>query len=238
MAERIQLVPNVPLILKLLDPFADSSERYDPELRICEYRTEDGRILALPRQAAILLNGLNPQPGEEIGICRRVADKPGQEVTGTLRPHIEVWLSPRAEKARAAQEAAAVVSPDVPSDEELLLKASIEREQARKRVREIPRNGPRKALDPQPRLFDRGTGTDGPAPARMPLIPAASAPTRRDRPLPIPWNVAFREVSAWVSKELAANSLQWSDQAQQAMVCTVLIAEAKAGRVTVWERGE
>jgi len=78
----------------------------------------------------------------------------------------------------------------------------------------------------QPGLFELGTGTRGPAPSRRP----------RSLLEVIPGNVAFREVSAWVAAELRANNLQWSDQAQQAMVCTVMIAEYKAGRIGLWER--
>jgi len=235
MPAKIRLEPNQPLTLKLVDPFADSSERYDSEMGICEYRTEDGRILALPRAAAIQLNSLSPAPGEEIGVCRQ-------------QSRIDIWLAPSSEKARAEAEAE-------PSDLAEQLAASIQQARNGKPAKEAVtpiRRKPAGKQDDQPRLFDRkpwpdpaifpdfdrkGTGTDGPV-ALAALIPAASAPTHRDKPLPIPWNIAFREVSAWVSKELAGNNLQWSDAAQQDMVSTVLIAEEKAGRLTVWERGK
>jgi hypothetical protein len=97
--------------------------------------------------------------------------------------------------------------------------------------------------EPQPRLFDhRGTGTHGPAPLAQQIAAVAPAiqtePARYVKPQPIPWNVAFREVSAFVKAELVANNLQWSDASQQGMVSTVLIAASKAGMVGLWERGK
>jgi hypothetical protein len=223
---RIKLDPNVPVTLKLVDPFADSSERYDPELHICEYRTECGRILALPRQAAIELNKLDLQPQEQVTVCRQGSQ-------------ISVWITGASERARAEAEEA-LESPADPSDTELLLEASLKRENGRKRRNGHPtpiRKEPTPAETSQPRLFDRGTGTDGPAPAIQPAALAVPLHAQHKRPPDvIPWNVAFREVAKFVSSELAACHLQWSDEAQQAAVCTVLIAEVKKGRIGLWER--
>jgi hypothetical protein len=235
MSSKIRFQPNEPQTFKLIDPYADSCELYDAERGVGEYRTTDGRILALPRPAVLKLNELEPAVGEAVSICR-------YDRNHSKGAEWAVWLTVSSEKARSEAEE--------PSELAAQLAASLEQGRNGKPPKDavtVIRRKPAAKQDTtsagrfpdesQPRLFDRGTGTDGPAPQRIPL-PAASAPTRRDRPMPIPWNIAFREVSAWVSKELASNSLQWSDQAQQAMVCTVLIAEAKAGRVTVWERAE
>jgi hypothetical protein len=48
--------------------------------------------------------------------------------------------------------------------------------------------------------------------------------------------VAFRETVQFVTAELKAAGEQWSDQAKQDMVSTVLIAASKSGLVGVWER--
>ena len=53
---------------------------------------------------------------------------------------------------------------------------------------------------------------------------------------PIPMNVAFREVTAFVTSELKAAGEQWTDQAKQDIVSTVLISAAKKGWLKVWER--
>lgn len=231
MPDKIALHPNEPITLKLLDPYADSCTMYDQERGIGEYRTTDGRILALPRAAVLKLNELDPQPGEEIGVARY------DRKNGRRGVEWAVWLTASAEKERAAQEEA-----EVPSDELILLEASVKRESARKQRngRPVPiRKDPAPATEPaQPRLFDqRGTGTDGPVPQLSPAASAIPLPAQHKRPPDvIPWNVAFREVAQFVAHELAASKLQWSDEAQQAAVCTVLIAEVKKGRIGLWER--
>lgn len=96
------------------------------------------------------------------------------------------------------------------------------------KLRKLPRRAP--AVE-QPRLFDRGTGTDGPLPKRQPVI--APPPPKR-----IPYNVAFVEVCAFVTAGLKEAGEQWNDQAKQDMVSTILISAAKAHLLTLWERGE
>ncbi len=89
----------------------------------------------------------------------------------------------------------------------------------------------------QPGLFDmRGTGTYGPMPAAV-AYAAPKLVSRRPPSVPqIPANIAFREITRFVFDGLQTNNLQWNDKAQQAMVCTVMIAEYKAGRIGPWER--
>jgi hypothetical protein len=52
----------------------------------------------------------------------------------------------------------------------------------------------------------------------------------------IPYDVAFREILAFVTVGLAKTREQWSDQARQAMVCTIFIQASKDGLLTIWER--
>ena len=54
----------------------------------------------------------------------------------------------------------------------------------------------------------------------------------------IPLDVAFREILAFVKEGLEASGEQWNDRARQKIVCTILIAAAKAGWLTVWERSD
>ena len=87
----------------------------------------------------------------------------------------------------------------------------------------------------QPRLFDRGTGTHGPAPAAMPvpvtILPAAA---RGRMQAQIPANIAVKEILAFISSD--PSTANWSDQARQDMASTVYIAAVKAGHVGLWER--
>jgi hypothetical protein len=216
--------PNVPVTLCLLDPEGS----WDHEVQQGMYQTTTGKVFSLPRPAVVLLNELEPRPGEEIQITRHWKGRTSDPVQWTI------CLTARSEQARAAEDIAAIEVQN-PQDLTAVLQESIVRVESRKPVTgpptlvsPIPRKPPRRAMYPV------GTGTDGPAPVQA--VALAAIP-QKPKPAVIPWNVAFREVSAWVAKELSGNNLQWSDEAQQAMVCTVLIQEAKAGRIGPWERG-
>ncbi len=238
--EPLHIAPNKPVFVSLTDPM--NTANYDFHLEVGRFETCQGQILTLPRSAVEMLNRLEPKPCEELVIQMHWSGLPRDGRTWT------VALSTRSELARAEQEMTQDLAPQ--------LEASIRQAQERKAPANDPTpisRPPRKPAAPeteQPRLFDNGrrvggwgTGTHGPAPAAEPapqpvILPAAANGNRKAPPQVIPWNIAFREVSAWVSKELAGNSLQWSDEAQQAMVCTVLIQEAKCGRVGPWERAQ
>lgn len=189
----LHFAPNVPVLVSLIDP----EGAWDSELRVGHYQTTSGQSFTLPRPAVILLNSLEPKPGEEIQITRHWKGRPKDPFEWT------VGLSARSEQLRAAQE---TVQLEAESHSELAV--SLERSIARTRQTQ--------ALKPPPTLVKRPPGTE--------------------RTGAIPWNVAFREVSRWVSAELAANQLQWSDGAQQDLCSTVLIAAVKAGHIGLWER--
>ncbi len=218
----LHFAPNVPVTISLVDP----EGTWDAELRQGSYQTTTGQSFTLLRPAVVLLNQLEPQPGEEITICRHWKGRPTDPISWTI------GLSPRSEHARARGEMARGDTQEA-QDLTAALEASIDRARSQKTVTEAPtlvKRPIKRAIEPQPRPFDRGTGTDGPLP--QPL------PTRTQKSGGIPWNIAFREVSAWVSRELAANQLQWSDAAQQDLCSTVLIAASKAGQIGMWERPE
>ena len=56
------------------------------------------------------------------------------------------------------------------------------------------------------------------------------------RPQRIPYNVAFREIVQFVITELKQSGEQWSDQARQDLVSTVLIGASRQNLLDVWER--
>lgn len=226
MPESVRFEPNTPVRLKLADPEGE----YDSDLRQGSFVTTDGRQFRLPRPAVVMLYDLEPRPGEEIQITRHLKSRPA-------RFEWTICLTPASEKARAAEEQA-IIDAQEPASLIPLLEASVEQAERRKPLGApvLLKRGPRKAVQVEPTLFDRGTGTDGPLPQRAAVPAAAASPTRR--PAVLPWNVAFREVTAWIAKELQANNLQWCDESQKSMACTVLIAEVQAGRIGPWERAE
>ena len=187
---------------------ATAEEDYDPDAEQVSYSLSDGRTLVLPREEATRLNLFELKPGETFGICKRYQD---EKMIASLT---DIWLTPQTEQARAQTE-----QPIPPPS-----KAPQPKARRRKVVEMQP-----DPLIPQNASTPQGTGTHGPVPIPRPKI-AASANGR------IPWNVAFREVAKFVAEELKAIGEQWSDQARQDAVSTILIAEAKAGRITTWER--
>ena len=214
----LAFAPNRPVTVALVNP----EGLFDFEVGIGLYETTAGQTFTLPRPAVVILNQLDPEPGEEITITKHWSGKRGDKAEWTIS------LSPQAEKARARAEETGQEPPETPETVDSPTRPRKEPTAPPTPIRRPSKRAP--APEIQPRLFDRGTGTHGPAP-----LPALS-PAAHRKPEVIPWNIAFREVSMWVSKELAGNNLQWSDEAQQAMCCTVLIQEARAGRVGLWER--
>lgn len=70
----------------------------------------------------------------------------------------------------------------------------------------------------------RGTGTYGPSP--KPQVVNGK----------IPIDLAFGEVLDWINRELAARGESWDAHTKQAMICTVLIDQSRAGRLAPWQR--
>jgi hypothetical protein len=212
---RIFFQPNVPITLSLEDP----EGTFEFEGGQGMYPTTDGRTLILPRPAVVLLNGLDLKPGEEIGICKRVSGKRGQ------LPTWDIWLTPRTEKSRAAQEQARNEA-QKPQDLAPALRRSIDRAQARKanlKPTLVKKRRVAKQSDPsqQPRLFDRGTGTDGPLPV----------PVRALVPKGTPYPDMLRHIIRTVAAVLKESGEQWNDAAKQDLCSTVYIDAAKRSGV-------
>lgn len=214
---KVLLPPNVPQTIALQDPEGD----YKPDAAQVEYLTTCGRLLVLDKEAATRLNLMDMQPGETFTICKRVSGRRGE------LPYVDLALTAATERQRAQTEAEAAMPPESPQPARAADPPPARRKRAAK-VHEIRPDPPI-----QPRLFDRakGTGTYGPAP--QPAIPSRHAPPAR-----IPFNVAFQEVTGFVTSGLKATGEQWNDEAKQAAVCTILISAAKQGLLTLWERPE
>lgn len=223
MSNSIHIAPNIPLYVSLVDVEGE----YDHELNQGRYQTTDGRSLTLPRPAVIALNAAGPRNGEEVQIVQHWSGKHGEPRTWT------VASSTRTELARAEAE----MSQDLTGQ----LQSSVEAARERKRVPATPIAIPeRKKPVPaeSPRLFDRGTGTDGPAPlpAVALSIPIPAAPPKRVRTGQIPANVAVREILQFINAD--PSTANWGDQSKQDLASTVYIAHVKQGHIGLWERGE
>ena len=222
----LTIAPNRPLTVALVDP----EGRFDFETGMGQYQTTTGELVTLPRPAVVILNTLDPQPGEEIVICKHWSGRPGEKAEWTIS------LSPKSENGRAKAE-------EKPSDLAEQLQASIEQVQARKAATAPPtpirRPAKRQpAPEVQPRLFDRGTGTHGPAPVIAPLsIPLpAMAIGRAPKPGQIPANIAVREILAFIKAD--PSTANWGDQAVQDLLSTVFIGFVKNGFIGLWQRTE
>ena len=167
----IHFEPNIPQVLSL----KETSGCLDGFNVL--YETSDGRVLSLPRPAAIKLNTLDPAPGEEVSIAKYRKDREPAEWV--------VALTPRSEQARAEREAAELATATRQDTAE----------QLRKSLRMIAKP-PRLAHSACGGLEDTlGNGTYGP----LPQTAVAGGKSRRE---PIPFNVAFAEIVHFVTGTL------------------------------------
>jgi hypothetical protein len=199
----IHFTVNVPQVLSLKDT-AGVIDGFN-----VAYETSDGKLLLLPYPAAVKLNMLDPQPGEEINVLKNQGHRlPAEWVFS---------LTPKSEQARAAKE--------TQSELERQLAESLAQSPARA-VRQMPKSA--RTSSPEPAEAPKGTGTYGP----VPQVALGS----RKRPDAIPYDVAFAEILSFVTKALNETGEQWSEQSRQDLVSTVLISSAKAGYLGVWQR--
>jgi len=89
--QKVTLLPNIPQLIALQDPEDD----YKTAAEQVEYLTTDGRLLVLNVSDATRLNEYDLKPGETLWLCKRITGQRGE------LPHIDMWLSPATEKARA-----------------------------------------------------------------------------------------------------------------------------------------
>ena len=194
-----------------------------------QYETTAGELFTLPRPAVVLLNTLDPQPGEEITICKHWSGKREEKAEWTIS------LSPQAEKARAKAEETGQDAPEEPQTVDSPTRTRKEPTAPPTPIRRPPKRQP--APEVQPRLFDKGTGTHGLCPApQVPLsIPLpAVAVGRQMKPGQIPANIAIKEILAFLKAD--PSTANWSDQAIQDLASTVYISSVKQGHVGLWER--
>ena len=198
----IKFTLNEPQVLSLSDPTGDLDGAN------VLYPTLDGRTLCLPRHAAIKLNSLFVETGEEFSAARyRKEGQPAEWVFA---------LTAKSEQERAAKEVEKAGA--VAREQAALARKSVEvqLEKSLSQVREIPR---------------KGTGTYGPAPAPA-LTPRIAAKGDRQSPPPrVPYEIAILHITRTVVGVLRETGEQWGDQAKQDLVSTLAISAAKAGAI-------
>lgn len=213
----IHFNPNAPVILSLKDPVG-CLDGFN-----VLYETSNGRVLALPRPAAIKLGMVDPEPNEEISITKHQEGKAPAEWV--------ICLTARSEALRADREAAELTErtrADLATQlsDSLSLRRNAEKQSSP--LRQMPKSARKVTQDPPE--APRGTGTYGP-------VPQVALAGRKTRPEAVPFNVAFVEVTRFVVDGLKEVGEQWNDQAKQDAICSVLISASRQGLLTLWERG-
>lgn len=210
----IHFPPNEPQVLSLKDP-SGILDGFN-----VLYETSDGKLLQLPQPAAVKLNLLNPAPGEEFSATKcQKSREPAEWVFA---------LTAKSEQIRAQREIEDLAE-KTKRDTAAQLEASILAVRQSRGVRQMPKSGNSPAPDTSESL--RGTGTFGPMPQ---VAPASRKPSREM----VPFNVAFVEVTRFVTEGLKTVGEQWNDQAKQDAICSVLISASRQGLLSLWERGE
>ena len=177
------------------------------------YETSDGRTLQLPRPAAVKLNMLEPEPGEEFSATKfQEGRQPAEWVFA---------LTSRSEQLRAQREAeglAEATKRDLPGQ----LKASV--------LRQMPKSA--NTATREPVEAPKGTGTYGP-------LPQVALAGRKTPPGRVSYRVALRDITMAVTGLLKDSGEQWNDQAKQDLISTAFISAAKSGGIVFdFEVGE
>lgn len=244
MIERLQFVPNIPAEIIL-----SSDGEYEPGGERVRYGLEGGKVMYLDAEIAWKLRQMGVVPGEKLFVCKRWAGD------RRVAPRWDVWLSPEAERARAAVERACLIeSPSSIDTGGIPLGTQAAADYvAQRKIAEL-----RSQPQPQPRalvnlpLVSPVAVTSAPPPATCPdpaeeaPHPAEVAPTGTHGPQPIrkpsrqferiPADQAFVQILQWVLKGLEASRERWGDQAVQDFVSTAYIHAGQQGWLAPWSR--
>jgi hypothetical protein len=194
----IQFKPNEPQVLSLKETSGVIDGFY------VLYESSDGRTLQLPRPAAIKLNTLDPEPGEEFTATR--------QQDGPKAPQEWVFaLTAQSEQLRAEREAAELAEQtrrDLPAQ----LQASV--------LRQMPK--PARRLAPEAPQESKATGTYGP-------LPQVALAGRKKLPPRVSYRTALRQITETVLELLETRKEQWESDPRQGLISTLFIAACKAG---------
>ena len=170
------------------------------------YETWDGRLLSLPRPAAVKLNELDPAPGEEFSAIKR-QESPKSPCEWVFA------LTARSEQLRAEREAAELAE-QTKRDLAGQLQTSV--------LRQMPKSARKPSAEALP--DPRGTGTYG-------QIPQVALAGRKTPPGRVSYRVALEDITRSVTGMLKEAGEQWNDQAKQDLISTAFISAAKSGGI-------
>ena len=220
----IHFKANEPQILSLKDPSGCLDD-----FNVL-YETSDGKTLQLPRPAAVKLNMLEVNPGEEFSATKMQQGRQPAEWVFALTATSEQL---RAQSEQDAEELARRTKHNLEGQlSESLKNRDIPRKapgRATEPVRQMPnppQSGQQEAAEQQ-----KGTGTYGPVPQVLPG-------SRRTPPCRVSYRVALREITSTVTDLLKTSGEQWNDQAKQDLVSTAFISAAKSGAIIFDFEGE
>lgn len=177
------------------------------------YETTDGKVLSLPRPAAVKLGELDPAPAEEISVtkCQQSPKMPCEWVFA---------LTATSEKIRAEKEAEALAERtkrDLPGQ----LQASV--------LRQMPKSA-RSSQQDAPEI-QKGTGTYG-------HVPQVAPASRKAPPSRVSYRVALRQITGTVLELLDSRKEQWESDPRQGLISTLFISACKSGVVAFDFEGE
>jgi len=225
--EKVTFQPNMPVRMAL--KFRDG-KKVEGRFGDQEYYTLiDGRGMYLDLDVAAKLNVLELQPGEPFEVCKYWTGKKGDKPQWDVR---------RVNGAPPARPALGASPPQ--NNLERDLARSLELGRGGQPGADARTSAPEAAapisLEQPPQHNNNGNGSkpSGHGNGNGSWVGIATAVPV---PVKIPLNVAFREILAFCTQELQAAHEQWSDNARQDLVSTLLIQAAREGWCTVWERG-
>jgi len=242
-SEFVTFETNIPQVVALAYDFGKKTEtRFGDKMF---YTLVDGRTLSVQLPTADLITSLGIRRNMPFSICKR-EKKNGAKKTTIM----DVWLPGQDQLPPVPPPSPASVATRIPdTDLEKQLRASLAAEIERKKAEaSVAAPAPAMAVQQlaQPLTQNNGSSNghsngngngnghaNGNGANAKPYA-AAGIPAP---PVKIPADIAFREVLAFVTDGLKSAGEQWTDQAKQDMVSTIMIQSMRDGAIGIWQRG-
>lgn len=252
--QKLPITPNVPVQVALKFPQGKIVEGRFGDQVYFSLSSPPDHCLYLDLGPAEKVNALGPAPNQPFWLCKRWTGKKSDSPVWDVWPVVagEQQPGPRAVPSPAAQ-ATGIDDTDL----ERKLRASLEEIERNKRERAaasvvapatvaeaLPAKTPATPSTSTSNGSTNGHGGNGNgngsngngngsngAPKPYAAAGIAAPPTK------LPIDVAFCEVLDWMGAALRERNEQWTDQARQDFVSTVLISAQREGWVTLWRRG-
>src|SRR4029434_1396991 len=193
------------------------------------FSTTDGRVMYVTPLTSARIKALQLAQGECFFICKRkngrlTAYEVSRETGDRVEPSAPKRASPPAPFKTKLPERAYYkpeLSPAAEATLEQQLKASLDMVNRRK-------------------AGEQGDGTLAvmAPPTPRPAVPVNGVPAKATAPVKIPMDRAVVDAVRMVQAAMKECNEQWSDQARQDLVSTILIGAQREGWIQCWKRGE